>query len=151
MGELANRERVNFTVRKDIMAALREHSENTGIPMAKTIEKALLASAEIADQMKVIAMRNMSLTVNIMWSAMIDCLSQSEVDGINQLASMEAYEKAIRHELSDLPFGEIRVDFVDNAQSSFEIDGDREGIVDHFLIQQAIEAAWDKQNFWVEK
>lgn len=40
--DLVNRERVNFTVDSELMARLRQHSADTGVPMSKMIDKAIV-------------------------------------------------------------------------------------------------------------
>lgn len=47
MGELAHRERVNMTIDKQIMQALRAYSADTGVPMSKLIDKALSERPEL--------------------------------------------------------------------------------------------------------
>lgn len=47
MGELKNRERINFVIDKKIMAALRAYSAETGIPMSKLVDRALRALPEL--------------------------------------------------------------------------------------------------------
>lgn len=59
MGELANRERMSIPVRNDIAAALREYSKESGVPMSRIVEKALLAVDEITSQMEVTMMNEM--------------------------------------------------------------------------------------------
>jgi hypothetical protein len=41
--DLVNRERVNLTLDSVIMANLRKLSDNTGVPMARMVDKAILA------------------------------------------------------------------------------------------------------------
>jgi hypothetical protein len=41
--DLTTRERVNFTIDTEIMARLRKYSADTGIPMARILDKAILA------------------------------------------------------------------------------------------------------------
>lgn len=41
--DLVNRERVNLTLDAEMMANLRQLSENTGVPMARMVDKAILS------------------------------------------------------------------------------------------------------------
>ena len=41
--DLTTRERVNMTINSEIMARLRKHSTDTGVPMSKILDKAILA------------------------------------------------------------------------------------------------------------
>lgn len=41
--DLTTRERVNFTIDSEIMVRLRKHSVDTGVPMARILDKAILA------------------------------------------------------------------------------------------------------------
>lgn len=41
--DLTTRERVNFTIDSEIMARLRKYSADTGVPMARILDKAILA------------------------------------------------------------------------------------------------------------
>lgn len=44
--DLTTRERVNFTIDTGIMAKLRAHSVETGVPMARILDKAILAALD---------------------------------------------------------------------------------------------------------
>jgi hypothetical protein len=41
--DLATRERVNFTINTELMTRLRAHSAETGVPMSRLLDKAILA------------------------------------------------------------------------------------------------------------
>jgi len=45
--DLTTRERVNLTLDNEIVARLRKHSADTGIPMARTVDKAITAMLDI--------------------------------------------------------------------------------------------------------
>lgn len=44
--DLKNRERVGMTINSEIMTRLREHSANTGVPMSRMLDKAIVALLE---------------------------------------------------------------------------------------------------------